>query len=477
MEIRTKVLSALRWTVGARFFGQLFNWSITIIVIRLLDPSDYGLLAMTTVFISFLLLFNTLGLDTLLVQKQDLQEIERRRIFGALILSNLAIYIGFFAGAPFIADFFGEPRLVSLIRFQALMFPISIFKTLPLAKLERKMAFKHRSIVELVTMVIGSISTLGFAYQGYGVWSLVYGTLIMLSIDTIGLNIISRAWCRPDFSIAKLNKNMLFGSYVALGRGLTYIQTESDKFIGGRMMGTELLGHYSVASHLASLPIQKLTGIINSIALPAFAEANHTTDKTGFYFLKANRISSVLAFPAFFGISCTAPELVKILLGEKWEPAILPITILALVMPFRALGNLFRPLLLGIGLPKTSAINLLIAAIAMPIAFLIGAQWGAYGMSLGWLLVYPIVYFITLKRTCPHIGVKMIDSIKTMLGPAISSIVMYAAVISSNDFAFGISGELIHLVQLVTIGVATYGIVMFLFFRESVYTTSDLLKG
>ncbi|MEE9355074.1 MAG: lipopolysaccharide biosynthesis protein [Methylococcaceae bacterium] len=476
MDIRTKVLSALRWTVGARFAGQLFNWSITIIVIRLLDPSDYGLLAMTTIFTSFLFLFNTLGLDTILVQKKDLDETERRRIFGVVILTNLVIYAGLFVCAPLIADFFGEPRLVSLVRIQALMFPLSIFKTLPLTKLERTMAFKHRSLVELTTMVISSISTLVLAYQGYGVWSLVYGSLIMLTVDTLGLNIISPEWCRPDFSIAKLNKTMYFGGYVILGRGLRYIYTQSDKFIGGRIMGTDTLGYYSVASHLASLPIQKLTGIMNSIALPAFAEANHTTDKTGIYYLKANRITCALAFPGFFGISCIAPELVKILLGNKWEAAILPISILALVMPFRALGNLFTPLLLGIGQPKTNAINLLIAAVIMPIVFLIGAQWGAYGMSLGWLLAYPIVYLISLKRTCPRIGVKIVDSLKTMFGPLVSSIAMYAVVISLNDIVFGVSGEIVHLVQLVTIGIMTYTTIMFLFFRESLSSVSDLLK-
>ncbi len=477
MDIRKKVLSAVRWTVGARLVGQLFNWSVTIIVIRLLDPSDYGLLAMTTVFTSFLFLFNTLGLDTILVQKKDLEEIERRRIFGVVILANLVIYAGLFVCAPLIADFFGEPQLVSLIRIQALIFPLSIFKTLPLAKLERKMAFKHRSLVELTTMVISSVSTLALAYQGFGVWSLVYGSLIMLAVDTLGLNIISPGWCRPDFSISKLNKTMHFGGYVILARGLRYVQTESDKFIGGRMLGSDVLGYYSVASHLASLPIQKLTGIMNSIALPAFAEANHTSDKAGLYYLKANRIACVLAFPVFFGISSIAPDLVKILLGEKWEPAILPIAILAMVMPFRALGNLFPPLLLGIGQPKTNAINLLIAAVIMPIVFLIGAQWGAYGMSLGWLLAYPIVYIVSLKRTCPHIGVKIVDSLKTMLGPLVSSISMYAAVTSLNHVVYGVSGEMIHLVQLVAIGIVTYGATMLLFFRESLSSVSNLLKG
>jgi len=242
-------------------------------------------------------------------------------------------------------------------------------------------------------------------------------------------------------------------------------------------MGADLLGYYSVASHLASLPIQKLARIINSIAFPAFASASRSTDKTGIYFLKANRVACLLTFPIFFGMSCTAPDIVKILLGEKWEVAILPISILALAMPFRAMGNILPPLLWGVGHPKTSAVNLAIAATMMPIAFFIGAQWGPYGMSLSWLLVYPVVYIISLKRTCRLIKVRIIDSFKTMIGPLLSSIVMYAAVISLTDRIFGAPGEIIHLLQLVFIGAMSYGIVMFVFFRESITTASDLLKG
>jgi len=208
MDIKTKVISGLRWSVSARFAGQLFNWAVTIIVIRLLNPADYGLMAMATVFSAFLYLFNTLGLDAILVQKKDLQEIDRRRVFGAVIMTNLIIFFGLMVSAPFIADFFGESRLISIIRIEALSFLIAIFETLPIAKLERDIAFKHRSIVEFCSMLISSTSTLVLAYHGYGVWALVYGSLIYSASNTFGLNIIAPSWCLPSFSITKLSKDL-----------------------------------------------------------------------------------------------------------------------------------------------------------------------------------------------------------------------------------------------------------------------------
>lgn len=432
---------------------------------------------MATVFISFLILLNTLGLDAPLVQKKDLTEDERRRIFGIIILANLAIFVGLFLTAPFIAQFFDEQQLTAIIRVLSLSFLIDIFLLLPLAKLDREIAFKHRSIIEFVTAVISSLATLALAYYGFGVWSLVYGSLLSHLLRTIGMNLIAPSWCKPDFSLTGLKQLFLFGSYVTMERGLWHIHSESDKLIGGRFMGADLLGYFAVASHLASFPIQKLSSLIQSIAFPAFSKAKQITDKTGIYFLKANQVACVITFPVFLGISCVAPELVKIFLGEKWVSAIIPLQILALVMPFRALGNIITPLLWGIGMPRVSATNLLIAAIIMPIAFMIGSQWGPVGLSLCWILVFPFIYFVYLLRTCPLIGIKATDCLKTITGPLISSVTMYLCVIYINPFLLGSSGDILHLIQLVAVGTVTYLSVMLLFFRNDLLMTLDSLKN
>ncbi|SEM70259.1 lipopolysaccharide biosynthesis protein [Nitrosomonas marina] len=477
VDIKAKVLSGLRWTISARFASQLISWMATIFVIRLLNPEDYGLLAMATVFISFLVLLNTLGLDAPLVQKKDLTEEERRRIFGVIIVANLTIFTGLFLSAPFIASFFDEPSLTAIVRVLSTTFLIDIFMTLPLATLDREIAFKHRSIIEFVTTIVSSLSTLALAYYGFGVWSLVYGSLLSHLLKTIGLNLIAPSWCKPDFSLTGLKSLFLFGSFVTLERGLWHIHSESDKLIGGRIMGADLLGYFAVASHLASFPIQKLSSLIQSIAFPAFSKAKQITDKTGIYFLKASQVASVITFPVFLGISCIAPELVKIFLGEKWEPAILPLQILVLVMPFRALGNIITPLLWGIGMPRVSATNLLIAAIVMPIAFLIGSQWGPVGLSLCWILVFPFIYLVYLVRTCPLIGIKITDCLKTITGPMISSILMYLCVTSINPYLFGSSGDIPHLMQLIAIGAVTYLSVMLAFFRNDLLTALNSLRN
>ena len=160
MEIREKVLSALRWSAAARFLGQAFSWGITILVIRMLSPGDYGLMAMATVLVSFLFLLNTLGLDAILVQEKNLDEQTRRQIFGVVILANIVCFLLLLLGAPVAAEFFEEPLLEPVVQVLSLQFLFLIFETLPQAQLEREIDFARRSIVDFLTLIFGSLVTL-----------------------------------------------------------------------------------------------------------------------------------------------------------------------------------------------------------------------------------------------------------------------------------------------------------------------------
>ena len=151
--------------------GQLVSWAITIFVIRLLSPGDYGLMAMAMVLVSFLILLNTLGLDAVLVQEKDLDEQTRRQVFGMVILLNTFYFLLVLLGAESVAGFYGEPALTPVLQVLSIQFLLLIFETLPQSRLEREIEFAGRSIVELVTLVLGSLTTAGFGacrFRGMG---------------------------------------------------------------------------------------------------------------------------------------------------------------------------------------------------------------------------------------------------------------------------------------------------------------------
>jgi len=207
------------------------------------------------------------------------------------------------------------------------------------------------------------------ALDGRGVWALVSGSLFMAVVRVLMLQGFARVWYRPRFGIAGVGAAARFGGFITVDRLLTYIYSQGDALIIGKLLGDAILGFYSVGMHLASLPMQKLAALLNEIGFSAFSRLQSEPEELPRQFLKAVRVLALLAFPVFFGISSVAPEIVEIFLGDKWAGAVLPIQVLSLVVPVRFLNLVLPSSLYGIGRAGVSAANSAVACVIMPVAF------------------------------------------------------------------------------------------------------------
>ena len=477
MTIRAKVLTAVKWTVIAKVSGQLFAWAITIFVIRILSPADYGLMAMSVVFTQLLFIVGSVGLEIALVQRSDLDDELRARIYGSVILTNWSCFIIMFFASGAIAEFFGEPQLRMLIIVLSLQFLIIAFEDLPISQLERKLDFKRRSICEMVSMLSSSIVTLALAIMGLGVWSLIVGHLVMHGVRVVGLNIVSPARVRPKLSFEGMREVFAFGGFVSLGRILWFSFAESDKLVGGKILGKEPLGYYTVANQLASLPIHKISGLISAVAFPAFSKVQSNEAEVRFYLRKAIRLMSLFAFPVFFGISSISPNIVAIFLGEKWLMASMPLQVLALVMPVRMVSTVMPPLLWGIGKPETSAMNFLIAGVIMVPAFIVGAEYGPIGLAMAWATLYPVVFIIKAYRVSNAVGLATRNILQEMARPLIAATIMLAAVALARYYIPGDDENVLQLLLLIAIGALAFVSAMAVVHPQGLKEALDLVRG
>jgi teichuronic acid exporter len=475
IPVGAKVLSALRWSAATRLLGQVVSWMMTIVVIRLLAPADYGVLAMAVILPSVLYLLNDLGLDVVLVQQLAPDERFHRQVFGVVIGVNLLCVLVLVAGAPLVAAFFTEPILVPILRVLSLQFLLLVFETLPRARLEQSLDFRSQSLISLGASWLGGLTTLALAWIGLGVWALVWGRLMSTAASTVALNVVAPSLCWPSFSLAAVRRALSFGGIVTLERGAWQLFTDADKVIGGRLWPDTTLGLYSVAQDLATMPMHRTGGLIASIGLPAFSQVQNSRADVRFYLLKATRITSVLSFPIFIGLAVTAPEAVAVLLGSKWPAAAPLLQILALIMPLRMVATLLPPVLWGIGRPGVSATNVLIAAAIMPWACLIGAQWGAMGMALAWLAAYPVVFAITLRRAGEVLGLGTPDFRRAMQAPALASLAMAAVVIGTRYLVPDHAGAAARLLVLVPAGAVTYLVALLSLERGALQETMQLV--
>jgi O-antigen/teichoic acid export membrane protein len=182
---------------------------------------------MASVPIIFFYLLNTAGLDAVLVQKRDLSEPLRAQVFGIVILTNLLLFLAFLGVAPWIAAFYDEPRLTAIVRVLGFQFVLLAFETLPQSQLERDIDFGRRSIVELVTIVAGSLTAWTLARAGFGVWTLVWGSLTTTAIRMVGLNLAQRSLCWPRFSLEGMKRR---SALRALGHGGSCVAVHLGRF-------------------------------------------------------------------------------------------------------------------------------------------------------------------------------------------------------------------------------------------------------
>lgn len=479
MIIGKKVISSLSWLAVTRFAAQLITWIITIVVIHLLTPEDYGVMAMAMIEISFFSLLNEMGMGSVLVQQQNLDRKTVEHVFGLLLVINIALYLLLFLGAPWFAKFFEELRLIKIIRVLALQFLLGSFSVVPTSILSRNMDFRRKSLVDFSSMITGSFFTLIFALLGQSVWSLVFGQLISVTIRTIGMNLAIQYWCKPRFSLSGIRNIWNFGGLITLNRVLWFLYSQADTFIIGKLLGKELLGFYSVARDLASLPMDKVMGILNEVGFSAFSRIQHDHSLVNAHLCKAARILSLFIFPIFFGISSMAPEIVQVLLGEKWKQCILPMQILSVIIPLRMLASIITPALFGIGRPDISVYILIIACVIMLPAFTIGAEWGLTGVSLAWGLAFPLQFLVILKLSFMVLGIPIKDYLAPAKMPFIASTVMYLVVVLVREFLATkfILNPVSDLMLLIAVSAILYSSIMLMTQRATLNETIALFRS
>jgi len=452
MDIRQKVVSGLRWSTTAKFGAQLVSWACTLVVMRLLEPRDYGLMAMSVAFVSFCTLLNEMGLGAALIQAPELSDRNLRQVFGAVLALNTLLFVLLFFGAPLIAMFFDEPRLRMYVPVLAFQFPLFAFFVVPDSLLTREMDFRKKAIIELCATVIGAITTLTMAILGHGVWSLIVGALTIPFVRVIGLNRVVKYPKRPLFDFRGFSAMARFGGLVSVERVLWYFYSRADVFIIGKMLGAQALGFYSVAMHLASLPMEKVAGIMHQVGFPAFSRIQGNKELARTYNLKVTRIVGNLAFPVFFGLSAVAPEFVAVVLGDSWKAAILPLQLLAVVAPLRVLNVSLSPSIQGFGRPDISVKALALACLVMPAAFFFGAHWGLMGVSIGWLVGYASWFFFTLPWGLALVDLPSRTLVRELVRPAGLAVAMLLLV---QGMRLGMSQW--HIVTPVMLGVLVVG--------------------
>ncbi|MFL9840606.1 lipopolysaccharide biosynthesis protein [Sphingomonas sp. ST-64] len=466
-SLRNQVRSAVIWRSGTQILGQIIAWASTFLVIRLLDPADYGLFAMTQVVLVLLNLLNGYGLASGLIQKPDVDDREIRQLFGMLLLLNLglaALQVGL---APVAAAYYRQPVVADLLRVQALLYIATPFIAFPYALLARAMDFRKQAQVNLVSAVAGALAAVAGAYAGLGVWTLVLAPLVLFGTRAIGMTWAAGSLMWPSFDFRGAGDMARFGGLIATGQFFWFLQSQSDVFIAGRAFDPHWLGIYTTSLFLTQILVSKFIPALNEVAFSAYARMQDDAAGTAIAFTRSVRLIMVVAMPFYLGLATTADPLVHVALGEKWLEAGPIVHILALAMPFMTLQVLFAPATDARGRPGLGAQNAAIGALLLPVAFVVGVRWGVIGLAWAWVAIWPLFLLLTAGRSLPVIGLSWRDLVAAVMPPVAAAVAM-ALIVALVDRALPPLGALAHLLTLVACGAAVYGAWLWLFARATV---------
>jgi teichuronic acid exporter len=474
-SLKRRMVEGVFWLTAAKVVSQVISWTITIYVIRILTPDDYGLIAIAGVYVSFILLFNELGLSAGIVQKKDLNQEDRSNIGWAVLFLNLALCAFAFLSAPLVALFYEEPRFTDVIRVLSIIFVIRSLGTVSGSMLSREMMFDRHSQAELAASVCAAFATLWLANEGFGVWSLAYGMILNEIVRTL-LYLLFHPW-KPQlsFSLSGVRSLIGFGSKVAIARLVWYLYASMDILIAGKILGKSQLGYYAIAVQFAFMPLEKSGSAISHLAFPAFSKVQNDPALLSHYYLKMVNLLAVMSLPICWGIFLVADSAVPLLLSEKWLPAILPMKILSVTAAFRVIHLVNSPLEFAVGRPEVTIRNFLIVISILALSFLIGASYGLEGLAYSWL-AFPVAFLVTTSLTLRLIGLTLVAYVKVLRHAIFGTGLMVLTVLLAQKLILDNHGLVVQLAGSVALGVATYFSYYFLLNRQMFAEVKQLLR-
>jgi O-antigen/teichoic acid export membrane protein len=474
-EIAQKTAWGFIWNFSTYFLGKIVVLITTSILARLLAKSDFGVVAVAVVAINYLSVFKDLGLGVALIQRKgDVREAANTvftlNLIIGIILSALIIPL-----APFIAVYFRDPLVTPVLRWMGVSFIINAFGSVHTNWLVRDLDYRRKLIPELGGALAKGVISIGMAYLGYGVWSLVFGQIIG-AFASVLLVWIVLPW-RPRFGIDRkvAGTFMKFGVSVTVIDIITQITDNIDYVIVGRIFGLVPLSIYTLAYRLPEMLLIGNLWVMGGVVFPAFSSVQDRPNELRRGFLASVRFVELISVPICLGLLIAADPIIRVVFGDQWLEAIPILRVLAIYAWIYSLGYHAGGFYKAIGRPDILLRLSLFTLIIIIPSLLIGARFGMIGVAVGHLVAVLIRRVISLTIATRFVKVSIGDIFgelrPSLLGALVMGPITFAAsylVMSLNPF--------LQLALIIPVGAISYLAVLWWIERENLMRLLRMVK-
>lgn len=457
MTLQQKAYQSVGWSglSGMTSNGlELFKY---VVLARILEPAEFGLLAMTMVIVGIGRIFADGGTSNAVIHYQTQTHRQLSTLYWVNIMAGSLLYLVLFITAPIFAAFFGEPEVTRILQHGGLILPLYAAGALYDVILRKSLSFRLIGISETIAALLGFSTAIILALYGYGVYALIWSYIVTAACLTILYIAFGIQKWKPSmqFHFHETLPYLKFGFYQMGERALNVYGSRVDQLIIGRFFGPEVLGAYLLAYQIILFPLLRLSPLLNRVAFPVFSIRKNDDALLRNGYLKLTNGVIAIYTPFFIVAGLTAPWLVPLLFGSGWELVAQLIPFFVIIGIIRMIGNQSGNIVLSKGRARLIFIWNLIVAVMNTAVIFIGAQFSIFVL----LVLYTgisIVYFITGQWLLVHrlIGLTWNRFLRSVIPFAMSILIPglfalfyrnLAVAIDMPDYLTGNTGMLISI--------------------------------
>jgi O-antigen/teichoic acid export membrane protein len=449
------VIKNMSWKFAERITAQVVTFVVSIVLARILDPSDYGVVSLVTVFITIANVFVSDGLGSALIQKKEADALDFSSALYFNTLFSIFLYGILFIAAPFIARFFGEGYeiLSPILRVLGLRIIVAAINSVQQAYVSLKMIFQKFFWATLFGTVASAFVGIWMAYHGFGAWALVGQYLTNTTVDTIVLGIVLGKKPILAFSFERVKLLFDYGIKI-LGSGLLVaVYTEVRSFIIGKVYTASDLAYYDKARQFPSLFVNNIVATISAVLFPKMSSEQDDLEQVKATTKRSIRFTSYLMCPLMFGLAAVAESLVRLLLTDKWLPCVPLLQVLCITYLWQPIHSANIQAIKAVGrsdiILKVEIIKKSIEIVVLVAVMFISVDAIVISMSVNATL-FVAVNAMPVKKL---LGYSLKEQIKDMI-PSFAMSAVMAVVVWALNF-LPLSSFLILLAQVI-VGVALY---------------------
>lgn len=340
-SLKNRTVKGVLWSGIERFSVQGVQFLVLLIIANILDPKDFGLIGMLTIFLAVGQSLIDSGFSQALIRKQNRTELDNNTVFYFNIVVSVVLYLILYAIAPWVAVFYNEPQLTDLMRVLCFVVVINSFAVVQRAIYTANIDFKTQAKASFIGAFISGVIGVYMAKNGYGVWTLVWQQILNACINTFLLWIYSNWFPRFQYSWNSFRSLFSFGSKLLASGLLDTIYTNMYALVIGKVFSAASLGHYTQADRFTRLPSSNITGILQRVTYPVLCSIQDDEERLRAGYRQLLRLSAFIIFPLMCLLAGISYPLVELLIGEKWRFAatlIIPLSFHMMWWPIHAIN-------------------------------------------------------------------------------------------------------------------------------------------